>query len=728
MSDADSLESLGSENVNNYNDVFSCLSGSSCVSVIASVVVNKVVDRVSWNDEFYLPSIPEIMRPRIVEDLVKVKEFLVQMSGGSQPEFSSIVALLEEAFCENDQRFSEDTALRWADDFKFPYEVYTTDLADFIRLDRDLGLLAKLRQEVSQGDRLSLSRVNGLNLADSEWKERLFKMADGIPIITAPGFVPSNVPPKLRQKYLRLAPAINKSIYELYKNNLIVILPTSVAKDVKGVHFSALHWTLQADKEQGRTLADPSSGGNPLNTPAAKELIDIACGQIVHPTIEDMMSMLISFVEKNGSFEGMTLWKRDMAGAFTLLNILPEYVRLCAFELTDNLTMFYIAGFFGHCSLPSFFNIVTKVAESEIQLAIRGSVCMYVDDVCGVSSNHFLEEDIEKSGKVIIALTGSKSLAVHKDRRGRKVDWIGWGVDLDLESVNVSRKKLLKCLHGFFFTDLEDFVSIKVIEKLASWCSRYAIILPALKPLSVTLHGEHAGMRNRKAKKRLSSEAKLVCWIWRVFLILIALKPDVFSRKIMSFHNYASTIRVEYDASLTGLGLVISRKCEVNWINLKAGSLLVPYNLLGNSSFQNTMEFMAVALSVCIIRALGYSNFGLDLVGDNMSSLSWAKYNRFRRGRSLRATLLFMRVTSTFAMQINFAEHLAGESNVICDALSRGTTPLDLGFIHPESVSTFEFTWIDQFFRLCDPTLDLLHSENEFIEFWNGLSEFCALL
>lgn len=64
--------------------------------------------------------------------------------------------------------------------------------------------------------------------------------------------------------------------------------------------------------------------------------------------------------------------------------------------------MFYIAGFFGHCSLPSFFNIVTKVAESEIQLAIRGSVCMYVDDVCGVSSNHFLEGDIEKSGKVII--------------------------------------------------------------------------------------------------------------------------------------------------------------------------------------------------------------------------------------------------------------------------------------------------------------------------------------
>jgi len=29
-------------------------------------------------------------------------------------------------------------------------------------------------------------------------------MADGIPIVNPPSFVPSNVPPKLRQKYLRL--------------------------------------------------------------------------------------------------------------------------------------------------------------------------------------------------------------------------------------------------------------------------------------------------------------------------------------------------------------------------------------------------------------------------------------------------------------------------------------------------------------------------------------------
>jgi len=227
-----------------------------------------------------------------MRDLVRVQDFMLPMAGGAEsPEFSSIVNVLGEAFRENDQRFTEEAALNWANDFKFPMEVYTTDLNDFIRLDMSLESLVRLRQESTREDRMNLSRVNNLNLLDSEWKSRLVAMADGIPIITPPSFVPSNVPPKLRQKYLRLAPAINKSIYELYKNKLIVILPTSFAKNVKGVHFSALHWTLQSDKEQGRTLADPSSGSNPLNTPEAKKLIDRVCGQIVHPTIDDISKL-----------------------------------------------------------------------------------------------------------------------------------------------------------------------------------------------------------------------------------------------------------------------------------------------------------------------------------------------------------------------------------------------------------------------------------------------------
>lgn len=728
MSDASGVEVVGGVRiVNNYKVL-----GSFASSPLVDSIANRMdISRCENYTELVKEAFSHLtlangLENRVIKDLLRVQPFLDVLTGSdSDVEKGRVVRLLAEAFSENDKRFSEASALAWAANFEFPAAVYTTDLDAFNRFDRDLIALVRFKQDEFREDRLNLARVRELKLEDSVWKDRLVRMASGIPILTAPDFEPSCIPPRLRNKYLRLAPAINKSIYELYKNNLIIIMPTQVAREIEGVHFSALHWTMQSDKEQGRTLADPSSGSNPLNTEAAKEVVDSVCGQIVHPTIENMMSMLIDVVEKNGSFEGMTLWKRDMAGAFTLLNILPEYVRLCAFELTDGLTMFYISGFFGHCSLPSFFNVVTRVAEATIRSRITGSVCMYVDDVCGVSLDEFLVADIKTSGEVITSLTGSKSIALHKDKSGRCIDWIGWGVDLDTQKVNVSKRNLLKCLHGFFFMDLEGWVSVKDIEKLASWCSRYSMVFPSLKPLSVILHGEHAGMLNRNAQKRLSSGGKIVCWVWRAFLILIALKPDIYARRILSFKRSHSEFRVEFDASLTGLGVIVSSFQNGSWVPFKVMGVLAPYTLAGDSSFQNTMEFLAIALSMCIIRAFGHRDVGINLIGDSKSSLSWAQYNRFKRGRSLRATLLFMRLTSMFGLQVNFAEHLPGETNIICDALSRGTTPQELGFTDLEILPPSTLPWLSNFFLLCDPTSDVLSVESQFLNFWADLSTFC---
>jgi len=129
--------------------------------------------------------------------------------------------------------------------------------------------------------------------------------------------------------------------------------------------------------------------------------------------------------------------------------------------------------------------------------------------------------------------------------------------------------------------------------------------LPVLKPLALTLHGEHAEMVNRMVSKRLSVEAKLCCWIWRAFFILIAIKPEHFARPILSFKTFSSLFRVEYDASLAGSGLIISRLDGEDWKTLKVLSVEFPYLLRRDFSFQNTMEFMAIALAVCILQILG---------------------------------------------------------------------------------------------------------------------------
>jgi len=62
--------------------------------------------------------------------------------------------------------------------------------------------------------------------------------------------------------------------------------------------------------------------------------------------------------------------------------------------------------------LPIFFNVVTRVAKSEIRARIHSAICMHVDDVCGESREEFLENDMELSKHVITSLTGPRSIAL----------------------------------------------------------------------------------------------------------------------------------------------------------------------------------------------------------------------------------------------------------------------------------------------------------------------------
>jgi hypothetical protein len=331
-------------------------------------------------------------------------------------------------------------------------------------------------------------------------------------------------------------------------------------------------------------------------------------------------------------------------------------------------------------------------------------------------------------GDFVQALLGPRALNINKDMVGRQIVWIGWGINLDLMNVSVSRKNLLKCIHGFYFLDLDKAVTIKMIEKLASWCSRYSIILQVLKPLSTTLHGEHIGWTKRNAKKHLSSEAILVIWVWRAFLMLIAIHPEKYARPILSFKARPTTFYVEFDASLEGLGVVISTITNQVWTTYRVISIDTPYLLDGNSSYQNTMEFTAMVFAVCVIRSLGHSDMGVDFIGDSNSALSWAKYERFRRGNSVPAALLFMRVVGSSFLKVNHVTHVAGVNNTVCDKLSRHRLPEELGFASEHVISQEDIVWMDMFFVICNPLLSPLSSHEAFIKLWSQLSIFCDAL
>jgi hypothetical protein len=51
----------------------------------------------------------------------------------------------------------------------------------------------------------------------------------GVHIFTSTHFLPCAIPPHKRQIYITLASAVNKTIFEMYNNGQVVILPSLLA-------------------------------------------------------------------------------------------------------------------------------------------------------------------------------------------------------------------------------------------------------------------------------------------------------------------------------------------------------------------------------------------------------------------------------------------------------------------------------------------------------------------
>jgi hypothetical protein len=86
-------------------------------------------------------------------------------------------------------------------------------------------------------------------------------------------------------------------IYDLWKDDLVFIIPTSEALKIPNIHFSPAHWAKKREKECGRHLFDSTdkAGGHPLNTESAKIQLKDKYGNICHPTIDDIVLMITTY-------------------------------------------------------------------------------------------------------------------------------------------------------------------------------------------------------------------------------------------------------------------------------------------------------------------------------------------------------------------------------------------------------------------------------------------------
>ena len=126
-----------------------------------------------------------------------------------------------------------------------------------------------------------------------------------------------------------------------------------------------------------------------------------------------------------------------------------------------------------------------------------------------------------------------------------------------------------------------------------------------------------------------------------------------------------------------------------------------------DSSYQNTYEYLAILLGLLLSKSLGIRDGVFAVLGDSRSSLAWVLQGRARSVLCRRASIGFSILAVNVAATILETEYVPSKLNVVCDGLSRGIPPSELGLDEGLWVHLPDTGPVVQYIRSCDPRLPL---------------------
>ena len=647
---------------------------------------------------------------------------------------SQVQALLTEAHklaCEN---YGAAAAVEWAGDFTFDHSLLRRDQAQFLATGGSLPDLARMRQREKYTQRLSVDRIRATFgplghaatcLSQLDYDRLISLAVHGVRIFTAPSFSPCPSPAPLRARYIQVQGAIHKMLHQQMLDGTVVVLPLEHAVTIPGIHLrNSQHWTLKKNKPQGRAIADVSNApdpslDNPLNgaTSVDRFAVTSACeaayGEIKHPTLSELALMVLAMADRHG-WDDLVLWKMDLQGAFTLLWIHPDHTPLLAFLLTGGLVVFHLVGLFGWAGMPHAFHVLTRALEALIAARIAGSSKFYVDDLMACSTRATLFLDQRAARDTIRSLAGPDALAPDKDETGRRLDFIGWQFCLDTHTVSVSHRNLLRTCHAFFCFELSARLPKTLLQRMSSLAIRLSELCPYMRPYTSRLTAASHGFGQVSLAALHSTSVSTRCDIalWRAFLVLLHLEVVSIVRPLASFRPTPATVRIEYDASLTGLAAGVSVYDPVTGqFALRAyAAVPVPFPTNSDPSFQNTCEFLAILLGLLLAHHLRLRAFRYHLLGDSVSSLAWASKGRVSSERARRASVVFSLLTMHLQALLALTTHVPGVDNVVYDGLSRNETPIACGLDPALQVALPQHLY--GLLVLCNPSLAISSPED----------------
>lgn len=575
--------------------------------------------------------------------------------------------LMQKSFDRADQVSTEDDALEWAGGFRMP----TALAADTERKLKDAGgsfdvMVARMRNEID-ADRISVESIGAALTAGNPEAAALRELAAGMPTLVEEGYksTPRDELPKLRGGMKRVGPAVERLIHDNFVNKKLAFVIMRMEDVPEGTLIHPAGWAPKAGAAKGRNTGDlgDMGGGTPLNSPEQKVKYEERWGSIHNPTLDTLDAMFSELLTErvpqghklsdNGDHpDDPVILVMDLEGAYTLLSFLVEQVRLIATMISAGLVVFFLCGIFGWTGTPFAFNVVTRAIVWELERRLNGLAAMYVDDIAAGCLRRHLKGNIAVITEVCTTLLGPKAIKEAKtviadgaEGRGWKATIIGYDFDLKTRRITISAKNIERAFYGFLTVDIEAPVTVELMERLSSWASRYATICRMITPFISPLYSAYTWMTNRNATVLLQSAAKRAIRMIRIFLVLGHIDPEQFARPFLC--EIARLIRfiIEFDASLTGVGIIIFSVDIATGAETPVGVASVSIEELGFrgvSDNQNLSEFIAATIGVRAVVALGGCDCGIAVRGDSISALSWIEKERFKGKLVSQAAMVYV--------------------------------------------------------------------------------------
>lgn len=210
-------------------------------------------------------------------------------------------------------------------------------------------------------------------------------------------------------------------------------------------------------------------------------------------------------------------------------------------------------------------------------------------------------------------------------------------------------------------------------------------------------------------------------------LYLVSFEEQRYTRRMESFLPESLDYVVEFDASLTGAGILwYKRQADGTEVALGGGAVdLRGFGFGSDSSFQNTAEYVGCILGMVGLVLLGVRDADIEIRGDSVAALTWAETERPRGQLVTNASMVFTLLSIRFNLDVKKGTHIPGEDNWRCDKLSRlGESQMGvpealeaMGLTETVVVNLQENAQVQALLACCDPGRSL-EGEEVFLGFW----------